>query len=255
MSPSSSKSSELIGESLEIAFGLNAISALCVWDVVFDQLIKRSVSSETIVDLYGRRVTLDKMHAGIRKANRGHFGIDLDSLSIHYGPIANKEHALLIIKDSTEFTDPKWDRWANAFLSYDDFMQAWVVNNEYDHWQNAHDPIQYTVKGRSYAGLPMKSNDLPPPLEQMIIDTSNNPGRRIIRMGYVEAIGSPMWLGRLFWERTGANKKSVMDAFAKDAQLLENDVVRIQVSDKPFTENADPALQNRLRHLLYPSVA
>ena len=100
----------------------------------------------------------------------------------------------------------------------------------------------------------MISNNLPPPLEKMIIDTSNNPGRRIIRMGYVEAIGSPMWLGRQFWERTGADKKSVMDTFTNDSRLIENDVLRIQVSDKPFTKDSDPALQNRLRYVLYPNV-
>jgi hypothetical protein len=97
----------------------------------------------------------------------------------------------------------------------------------------------------------MKSNNLPPPLEQMIIDTSNNPGRRIIRMGYVEAVGSPIWLGRQFWERTGKDKNKVMETFAKESQLIEKDVLRIQVLDKPFTDSSDVAIQNKLRETLY----
>ena len=240
------------GESLEIIYDLDCISEVDVWDIVFQELRKRNISQAISVELYGKRLKLEQVRENIRKANKGHFLVAFDKLSVRFGSVTNYEHTLLMIRYNSESKDYHWDQWVYALLSVSEFMQAWVVNNEYDHWQNAHDPIQYKAKGRSYAGLPMKSNDLPPPLEQMIIDTSNNPGRRIVRMGYVEAIGSPMWLGRPFWERTGADKKSVMEAFAKDAQLMENEVVRIQVSDKPFTENTDPALQNRLRQMLYP---
>lgn len=247
-----SMSSNRRGESLEVIYGLNWISAVEVWDILFQVLKRIGISLETPVDCFGKNVIPDNLHECIQKANRGHFGFDLDGLSIHYSPVGNYEHALLMVKDSSESARYDWDQWVHALLADTEVMQAWVVNNEYDHWQNAYDPIQYLGEDRSCEGLPMISNNLPPPLEKMIIDTSNNPGRRIIRMGYVEAIGSPMWLGRPFWERTGADKKSVMEAFAKDAQLMENEVVRIQVSDKPFTENTDPALQNRLRQMLYP---
>ncbi|MEW8139706.1 MAG: hypothetical protein AB2761_21805 [Candidatus Thiodiazotropha endolucinida] len=242
------------GESLSIIFSLDAISAVDVWDILFQELTRRGISKKTLVDLFGKKLALDKLHKGIKNANRGHFGIEIDRLSIDYAPVANYEHALLKIKDVTESVNYGWDQWTDTMILNTGFIQAWVVNNEYNYWQNAHDPIQYKAKGRSYAGLPMKSNNLPPPLKQMIIDTSNNPGRRIIRMGYVEAIGSPMWLGRQFWERTDAYKIEVMESFPNHSKLIGDDILRIQVLDKPFTEDSDVTLQNRLREVLYPGV-
>ena len=242
------------GQSLSIIFSLDAISAVDVWEILFQELTRRGITKKTLVGSFGKKLVLDKLHKGIKNANRGNFGIEIDRLSIDYAPVANYEHALLKIKDVTESVSYGWDQWADTMIFNAGFIQAWVVNNEYNYWQNAHDPIQYKAKGRLYAGLSMKSNNLPPPLEQMIIDTSNNPGRRTIRMGYVEVVGSPMWLGREFWKRTGSDELRVIRAFPNHSKLIGDDVLRIQVSDKPFTEDSDVNLQNRLREVLYPKV-
>lgn len=99
----------------------------------------------------------------------------------------------------------------------------------------------------------MKSNGLPFPLEQQIIDTSQNPGRRILRDGFVEAVGSVMWLGEQFWPLTGASKQTVLAAEWLECEQLANGVLRIQVADAPFrtAEGASGALQDRLRSLLF----
>jgi hypothetical protein len=100
----------------------------------------------------------------------------------------------------------------------------------------------------------MKSNGLPFPLEQRVIDTSQNPGRRVLRDGYVEAIGSVMWFGEPFWRLTGASKQAVRTADWLQCEQLNNGVLRVQVADAPFTtgEGASGGLQDRLRSLLFP---
>ncbi|WP_240791765.1 MULTISPECIES: hypothetical protein [Pseudomonas] len=70
------------------------------------------------------------------------------------------------------------------------FIQAWVSDIDYDFWQNATDPLEYECAGRSLFGLPMKSNGLPPPLDQMEIDTSGNPGRNVLGKGILRRLAA-----------------------------------------------------------------
>jgi hypothetical protein len=70
-------------------------------------------------------------------------------------------------------------------------------------WQNAEDLLQYPSVGRSWQHLPMKSNGLPPPREQSIIDILDNPGRWSLHVGFIEAIGAVMWSGERFWQVRG----------------------------------------------------
>lgn len=60
---------------------------------------------------------------------------------------------------------------------------AWLADLQYDFWQNAHDPLQYTARNRTFDHLPKKANGLPYPLQQTITDTSSNPGRHVLRKG------------------------------------------------------------------------
>jgi hypothetical protein len=99
-----------------------------------------------------------------------------------------------------------WDDWVPGFAGDADFVMACVVDVDYDHWQNANDPLEYEVVGKSYAHLPLRSNGMPYPLDGMEIDTSRNPGRWCFGMGYIEAVGARMWLAPSFWELTGADR-------------------------------------------------
>jgi len=133
---------------------------------------------------------------------------------------------------------------------------AWLADSEYDHWQNAKDPLQYTAVGKSYAHLPMKSSGLPYPLEQKIIDTSANPGRWRLCDGYYEAVGAVMWLGEPFWQLTGADKTGVENARWLRASKPVPSVTCLQAANECFTtaDGASGELQGKLRSLLFPAV-
>ena len=148
-----------------------------------------------------------------------------------------------------------WDEWVGELAASPDFVMAWVVDVDYDHWQNAKDPLQYTAAGKSYAHLPMKSNGLPPPLQQMVIDTSGNPGRWSYRNGWVEAVGAVMWLAESFWSLTGADRGEVVKSNWLRISNPIPSVTRVESADRTFAtaEGASGDLQNRLRSLLFPS--
>jgi hypothetical protein len=106
------------------------------------------------------------------------------------------------------------------------------------------------------AGLPMKSNDLPPPLDKMIVDTSRNPGRRILRDGHIEAIGHRMWLGPEFLARVpGADRKSILAARELRVTERPDGLLEIVAQDAPFIDTTTAEKQDRLRRLLFPSTA
>ena len=200
--------------------------------------------------------TLDEVATVIRKRGKPHFGISFEHdkpSEICYGHVRNYSHSLLTI-NGLVVDLPDADIWIAPFAGLACFREAWLLDTDYAHWQNAHDPLQYTAVGRSYAGFPMKSNGLPYPLEQQIIDTSGNPGRRVIRDGYVEVVGSVMWLGEEFWPLTGASKQAVLAADWLRCEQLPHGVLRVQAADAPFTaaEGASGDLQDRLRALLFP---
>ena len=123
---------------------------------------------------------------------------------------------------------------------------------EYDYWQNAKDPLQYKSQGRSYAHLPMKSNGFPPPVEQMEIDTSNNPGRWSFQSDYIEAIGATMWLSGLFWKHIGENRKdALLSTSGFEAQIVENGIMKVVSSEYCFCDETTEDVQRKLRSVLY----
>jgi hypothetical protein len=133
---------------------------------------------------------------------------------------------------------------------------GWIADSEYQHWQNAYDPLQFKSVGKDFSHLPMKSNGLPYPLEQSIIDTSNNPGRRVIQNGYYEVVGSVMWLGEPFWGLTGADRTAVEHADWIHKSSPRSSVIRLQVADEAFVEGTGRSgeLQGKLRLLLFPNI-
>jgi hypothetical protein len=147
-----------------------------------------------------------------------------------------------------------WDNWASRFIANPAFVMAWLADSEYQHWQNAYDPLQYTAVGRSYAHLPMKSNGLPYPLEQQIIDTSANPGRWKLCIGYHEAIGALMWLGEPFWRLTGADPELATGTSWLRISKPFPSVIRLEAAEECFrtANGVSGEVQRKLRSLLFP---
>jgi hypothetical protein len=140
-------------------------------------------------------------------------------------------------------------------LIFDSFIHARVYDIEYEYWQNTSDPLQYESAGKAYSHLPMKSNGLPFPLEKTIIDISNNPGRRVLRSGYIEAVGSIMWLGKEFWGLTNAKQKNICAQDWIACEALSASVILIKAAEPPFVQDEGEELniQNKLRELLFPA--
>src|SRR5690606_3246620 len=131
-----------------------------------------------------------------------------------------------------------------------------IYDVEYDYWQNAKDPLQYEAVGRDYSHLPMRSNGLPPPVERMEIDTSENPGRWIFREGYIEAVGSVMWLVEPFWDYVGMIHKKRFDALDWiSVQWLECGVVNLIAATDVLRGVSTAKQQICLRELLYGPVS
>lgn len=230
-------------EELTFVFKFRRLSAEVALQGIRDVLAAHRVSLLDF-ELSGRRLTLDSNSP----KKRGAFNIIGHGFEFLFGSLPSVRLDFLTIKRT------KRPEWATHFIGKPDFLMAWVADSEYEYWQNAHDPLQYTSVGRSYAHLPMKSNGLPPPLEQAVIDTSCNPGRRILRTGYVEAVGAMMWLCESFWPLTGAGKNAVADT--KWLLLTEPapSVTKVQAADSPFVSNEGSSgqLQRKLRSLLFP---
>uniref|UniRef100_A0A173H0F5 Uncharacterized protein n=1 Tax=Pandoraea faecigallinarum TaxID=656179 RepID=A0A173H0F5_9BURK len=109
-----------------------------------------------------------------------------------YGVAASFGHCFIQVEERYPGVAREWEEWLGSFTARKGFVQAWVSDSEYNRWQNVTDPYEYELAGRDCSNLRKRSNGLPPPLEMEIVDVSINPGRWVLRSGYVEAIGSRM---------------------------------------------------------------
>ena len=184
------------------------------------------------------------------KGTWGH--LETVGLSLQYGVAGSYDHCFVSIREKVANAAGDWDTWATPFVSLDGFVEGWVADVEYNHWQNANDPIEYEAAGRDFSLLPMKSNGLPPPLEQMEIDTSRNPGRWVLRSGYVEAIGTTMWLSELFWRRIGRDgKRRVNSTEWLRTNESVNGILKLRIPERGFISEETADIQIRLRACLY----
>ncbi|HUO92758.1 MAG TPA: hypothetical protein VMU22_07545 [Rhizomicrobium sp.] len=201
----------------------------------------------------GTLVPKTKVEERLSKKGKGIPYLNVGGLALRSGNITAMEQSFIIVEEKSEGAASSWDRWVTPFLGWPSFVQAWVTDVEYDHWQNAQDPIEYKTVGRSMVGLRMKSNGLPPPLEQQIVDTSENAGRWEFRPGYVEAIGSIMWFSENFWHLIGSDRKSAL-AKLNWLHLTEpqKGILRAS-SDIYFDDETTASEQDALRKAVYGS--
>jgi len=230
-------------ETLDAEFALRAIQA---------ELAERQVPSNGF-ELYQEPVALVQVWPRLKKAGRKTFNLVGRGYVFQLSSVRNFQFDCLGIKATGERRST-WDKWAARFIGDPNFVMAWLSDTEYEFWQNAEDLLQYTSKGKPHEHLSKKSNGLPPPLEQIIIDISGNPGRRLLRPGYYEVVGSVMWLGEPFWHLTKANKAEVERADWLKVSNPVPTVARVEASAKCFTsEEGDVGeLQRNLRAILFP---
>jgi hypothetical protein len=196
--------------------------------------------------------SLGEVSDRLGRRDRTTFDVTGNGYEFNLGRVRNCGLDFLLIgyRGDQEFA---WDIWVDPFLASPTFVMAWVADRDYDFWQNAKDPLQFTSRGQPYDHLPMKSNGLPYPLEKKIIDTSNNPGRYALRHGYHEAIGHVMWLGTPFWDLAAADRTEVETSAELSRSYPSLGVVRIQAFPHCFQTAGGESgrVQRRLRELLF----
>lgn len=242
-------------EELTIVFKHATFDAEFALKAIRSELAERHIPS-TGFELYEEPVDLAEVWPRLKKAGRKTFNLVGRGFVFHLSSVRNYQLDFLGINATGELPSA-WDKWAARFIGSPNFVMAWLADAEYEFWQNAEDVLQYTSKGKPHDHLPKKSNGLPPPLEQTIVDASGNPGRRLLRSGYYEAVGSVMWLGEPFWQFTNANIIEVERSRRVQVSKPLPKVVRIEASEKCFTtaEGRAGELQRELRALLYPESA
>lgn len=235
----------------KFVFDVESISGLQML-VLVEEVLKK-FSSSSVFFLHGVKTDIKTLEKKILKKKSWPGGLVSCGFELRFGLLPALGYCFLVLEEveSHNNTDLEEEIW--PILGLEGFIQAWVSNVEYDFWQNATDPLEYEGVGRSLSGLPMKSNGLPPPLDQMEIDTSENPGRNVLRQGYIEAIGSTMWLGNLFWERVGVDRFSRISLLKNEGfKVYEYDgFFKVVTSDEVFFDDSTIEKQRALRQILF----
>jgi hypothetical protein len=203
--------------------------------------------------IFGKKMT-SPMAKAFKEINREGYSITLENCEIHFGFDPNANLSFFALECNDPIINKNFEMWMDFYKNDKDFIMAWVADENYEHWQNAHDPLQYASVGRPYKHLPMVSNNLPYPLTQMNIDTSKNPGRRIYKKGYIEAVGATMWLSQPFFKLTGADLETVRNTPWLNVTDASDTVIKIRAADHCFTsdEGEEGELQRKLRAILFP---
>lgn len=198
----------------------------------------------------GRDADLLSWMESARRWKRRPLRFSRDDLDIQFAIVAahNLEFFYLKLDDRYAVQD-----WAPLFVADPALIMGWHADYEYDYWQNADDFLEYKAAGRSVAGLPTKRRDLPPPLNDLIVDTSNNPGRSILRNGFIEVVASTMWLSDKFWILAGTSRDRVVNVDWLSYSEIAPGVLRIDACRETFTssDGASAGRQSCLRSLLF----
>lgn len=237
---------------VEIVFKYNSIDPSEVWKILV-QSHPDFLSGEKTGTISHEKHKLSQAIKIIKQQEIPYFLIEINDSKFHFSPLGNYNISFLAIDLCVNKLEDI-TTWVVPFIKYHSFIQARGYNIDYEYWQNASDPLQYNSVDKPYNHLPMKSNGLPFPLEQTIIDTSTNPGLRILRSGFIEAIGSMMWFGEHFWEVVRVKKEDVCKKNWITCLSISDHVVFIKLSEVPFENDHGESLitQNKLRTLLFP---
>ncbi|MBD9466233.1 hypothetical protein IB266_24480 [Pseudomonas sp. Pdm06] len=235
----------------KFVFDVESISGLQMLVLVEEVLNK--FSSPVVFFLHGNKADIKTLEKKILKKKSWPSGLVSGGFEIRFGLLPALGYCFLVLEELESHDNTELDEKIKPILCVEGFIQAWVSDVEYDFWQNATDPLEYEGSGRSLSGLPMRSNGLPPPLDQMEVDISGNPGRNVHRQGYIEAIGSTMWLGNLFWDRVGVDRLvSISLLECQGVKVYEcGRFFKVVTSDEVFFDDSTLEKQRALRQILF----
>lgn len=197
---------------------------------------------------------IERVKASVRRCSEHALPVTLNGLELDFAKVNHCNLAWLSITGK-ELQAEFLDTLASELFLTGTLVMAVLLNHDYDYWQNAEDLLQYRAAGRAYAHLRLRSNGLPAPLTQDVVDISENPGRRYLREGFIEVVGSRMWLTDLFWTLTGADKRILTTQHNFHVRQEASGLLKLEASITPFDspEGEQASTQNRLREMLFPS--
>jgi len=239
--------------SLDIVVKCNSFStAYELWEALAP--LHETVLSKPIYnELTGNDIRGENFVGAVKRNNRNDFFFRCGEGEIHYNNSGNRNGHVGHIRVLDLATSAKEaESWLTALLQDDRFVQARLIDWDYECWQNKTDIGAFERSGRDHSHLPKASNNLPFPLEKTIIDINNNPGRRVLNTNYLGAVGSTMWLGKDFWSLTGTDKDRVLNSREFDI-TEQGQSLRIKTQDALFTQSDgnEAERQNALRGLLF----
>ena len=239
-------------EKLEFVYKPGLFKDIEVWDGIA-ALVKQQEPAAYFW-VYDKKVNFLKVPIEINKLNGGGFHVEGDKFDFLMGFIASYKLVFVQIKIKENFENEWYKEWVDALIQLNGFVHAWVVDYEYNYWQNAADPSQYKFGGRSTEGIPMIQSDSPPPWDRWLIDTSSNAGLRKIRKGYIEAIGARMWFSEKFLALINRTIEEIQDAYPCKIEKYTEDVYQLSASVDIFKDSSTEAEQRQLRAALYGNV-
>lgn len=243
-----------MAEQLTLVFVAKGIEPIDVIEVARRLFVKHGIPQQGF-DLNGDSFELELSNVATRVKKRKHqpFEIEGQDFTIGLAGIGGTDLWRSSVKTEWPRRVP-WDEWVIELIN-ESFISAWVADADYEFWQNAEDLLSYKVRGRPWEHLPMRSNGLPPPLEQTVVDISHNPARRVFHADFVEAIGAVMWLGERFWQLSGSSKQRVLSEPWLQCTEIAAGLTRVQAAAECFSTDQGEAgdLQRKLRALLFHS--
>jgi len=242
--------------SLDIVVKCNSFSsAYELWEAL-TPLHETALREPIYNELTGNAIEAKNFVGAIKRNNRNDFSFRLGEGAISYNNSGSARGEVgQVLLENLSSSAKQIEGWISGLLEDDRFVMARLIDRPYDIKQNMTDISMFEFKGYKHAHLPKISNNLPRPLDRLIVDISNNPARRILKLNYFEAIGSTMWLGKDFWTITGSDKARILGADGFDGfDVVEmGRSVRIRAQETVFTqsEGIEAERQNALRALLF----
>lgn len=208
-------------------------------------------------DINRASIKITKVEEIIDGSHLQSFEIEGDGFRFMYGQNGGHNYDNIFLEANSyvltsEFCD---NLIAETIADDPSFIQAHLVDANYQHLQNIFDPLQFKALGLSMDGLPMKSNGLPFPLEQKIVDTSQNPGRFVLGQGYVEVAAAVMWFGEKFWGKVNNTAQKAIELLPSDVTLEHDLCWKLQSRMGPFVDQSTAEIQNQIRKALFGQTA
>ena len=217
-----------------------------LWNKLTEEIEGQYIDKKVIDGFSGKELGFSDVSETLLKSKADSFFIELNGGSIEFSYIADLDFSRLDIKNLAT-TKESAEQWVSQIVNEPDFVQGRLYDGEYDRWQNMEDITYYESEGRDHSSLPKKSNGLPFPLESEVIDISRNPGRWALKKGYIECVGSTMWISKALLKALG------VDNFAMECVTDLGSILKFDVQDECFKESIgeEAEAQNVLRKMLF----